>query len=74
MCEGHQETEDVRRLTAHATLAESGLSVTLQDAATLTTTDVCFPTTPQAVVEKLSAWSIMIDLFHGTGTDIARGV
>ena len=74
VCEGHQETEDVRCLTARATLAEFGSSVTFHDAATLTTTDVWFPTTPQAAAGKLYAWSIMIDLFHGTGTDIAHGV
>jgi hypothetical protein len=36
--------------------------------------DVRFPTTPQTAIEKLYAWSIFIDIFHGNGHPVATNV
>ncbi len=65
VCEGHSEAIQVMRQLKKAEYVESGTSLTLADAEILTTTDVRFPTTPQAAVEKLAGWSVCIDLFHG---------
>ena len=74
VCEGHPEVAQVHQLAKQATLAEQGTSLSLQDAAALTSTDVRLPTTPQIAMEKLYGWSILLDIFHGVDHDIAKTV
>ena len=74
VCEGHAEEEATRKALKHAELAESGTSMTLDDAARITTSDVRFPTSPQTAAEKLYGWSVVVDLFHGVNHDISEAV
>ena len=74
VCEGHAEIQAVRDLLRKASLAESGTSVSLNDAATLTTNNAKFPVTIQMAVEKLYAWSVAIDVFHGANHPVATSV
>jgi hypothetical protein len=46
----------------------------MADADALTTWDVRYPSTPQQATEKLYGWSILIDVFHGDKTAIAKNV
>ena len=55
-------------------MAQSGATLSMADAAQLTTTYVRFPTSPQAAAEKLYGWSVFIDLFHGVTSNIATSV
>jgi hypothetical protein len=54
--------------------AESSASLSLTDAEQLTSTDVQFPTSPQTAIEKLYAWSVFIDIFHGSNHPVATNV
>ena len=74
VCSGHAEGAAIQSKLRQAAMAESGTSLTLEDAAKLTATDVRFPTTPQVAAEKLFGWSIYIDIFHGHATDIATNI
>ena len=74
VCEGHSEAQAVTTKVQQAAMAEGGTSLTLADAEKLTASDVRFPTTPQIAAEKLCAFSIAVDIFHGVGTDIANSV
>jgi hypothetical protein len=57
-----------------AEVAESSATLSLTDAERLTSTDVQFPTTPQTAIEKLYAWSVFIDIFHGNSHPVATNV
>ena len=74
VCEGHQEMAAVSKLIKQAELAEAGTSMSLADADRLTSSDVRFPTNAQTAAEKLWAWSIMVDIFHGVSHEIAMSV
>lgn len=74
VCEGHVEAQTVQLMVKKAEIAEQSASMTLTDAERLTSTDVRFPTTPQTAIEKLYAWSIVVDLFHGVAHPIADNV
>ena len=74
MCEGHKEIAKVCRLVKSAEMVESGSSLTLADASTLTSQDIWFPTKAYVAVEKLHGWSVMVDVFHGVATPLARNV
>ena len=74
VCLGHAEADAVTKLLKKAEMAERGNSLGLADAELLTATDVLFPTTPQVAGEKLYAFSVFIDLFHGENTVIAHNV
>ena len=74
VCEGHTEAASLLKQLKKAQYVESGTSVSMADADFLTSSDVRFPTTPQAAAEKLYAWSVAIDLFHGGNHPIARTV
>ena len=74
MCQGHNETKEIERLTRDASLVESGTSTTLSDARALVSNDVRFPEDAAMAAEKLAGWSIVIDIFHGEMTDIAVNV
>ena len=73
-CEGHKEANTVREMVKRAEIVESGGALSVSDAEKLTSTDARLPTTPQQAAEKLYAWSIGVDLFHGENTAIARNV
>jgi hypothetical protein len=74
VCEGHKEAQQVRQMLRKAEMTESGTSVSLADATTLTSSDLRFPTEAYVAMEKLYGWSVVVDIFHGVGTDIARSI
>ena len=45
--------------------------MSLSDASTLIATNVKFPTTAHIAVEKLYAWSVTLDIFHGVGHGVS---
>ena len=45
--------------------------MSLADATALTSDDVRFPTQPYVAVEKLYAWSVIVDVFHGVRHPVA---
>ena len=53
ICEGHKEITEVHHLVKSAEMVESGSSLTLADASTITSQGICFPTEACVVVEKL---------------------
>ena len=53
VCEGHAEHVTVLRMVKQAERAESGSTMSLDDANRLATTDVRFPSAPQIAAEKL---------------------
>ena len=71
ICENHTEAANARKLLQKAAYAESGTGVTLEDAEIITSSNVLFPTSVQTCVEKLYAWSVNIDLFHGNTHPVA---
>jgi hypothetical protein len=73
-CQGHAEAKAVTEMSKKAQLAEGSLSISLSDASTLTATDVRYPTTPQIATEKLYAWSIVVDLFHGVNHPVSISI
>ena len=74
VCRGHPEQMAVQRLVQQATLVEAGSTLSLRDAASLTSTSAKMPTTPQMAVEKLLGWSVLIDVFHGVDHPVSRNV
>jgi hypothetical protein len=74
VCEGHAESQAVQLMIKMAEVAESSATLSLTDAERLTSTDVRFPTTPQTAIEKLYAWSVFIDSFHGNGHPVATNI
>ena len=73
-CEGHAEYQKVVKRTRQAELAFAGNNTSMADAADLTTVDTRYPTTPQHAAEKLYGWSILVDVFHGENTAVAKNV
>ena len=65
VCDGHSEVVLAQKLTKQAGIVESGTSVSLSDAKSLTSSDVRFPTLPYVAAEKLYGWSVVVDVFHG---------
>ena len=57
-----------------AEISEAGTSMLLQDAELITSADVKFPSTAYFAGEKLHGWSVVIDVFHGVGHDVANHV
>jgi hypothetical protein len=74
VCEGHAESQTVQLMIKKAKVAESSASLSLTDAERLTSTNVGFPTSPQTAIEKLYAWSVYIDIFHGNTHPVAVNV
>ena len=74
VCKGHPEQMAVQRLVQQATLVETGSTVTLRDASSLTSSSVKMPTTPQMAVEKLLGWSVVVDIFHGVDHPVAKNI
>ena len=66
LCEGHAETDETRALLRKAEMVHGGTTVSLSDASALITDQLKIPSTAQTMAEKLYAWSVAIDLFHGT--------
>jgi hypothetical protein len=73
-CEGHAEHQKVLKRIRQAELTEAGTTTTMADADALTTCNVRYPSTPQQAAKKLYDWSIVIDVFHGDKTAIAKNV
>ena len=48
--------------------------MSLQDAKSITSADVKFPSTAYFAGEKLHGWSVVIDVFHGVAHDVATRV
>jgi hypothetical protein len=74
VCEGHAKSQTVQLVIKKAEVAEWSASLSLTDAEQLTSTDVRFPTLPQMAIEKLYAWSVYIDIFHGNTHPVAVNV
>jgi hypothetical protein len=74
VCEGHDEVEALKSMVNSAAMVEGGATLTLSDAAALTTNDVCLPTVVYLAVEKLKGWSVVVDVFHGAATPIADSI
>ena len=63
-----------KNLMHKAVIAESGASLSLQDAQDIISSDVRMPTNPNVAYEKLQGWSIYIDVFHGPTHPVAISV
>ncbi|MCA1806871.1 MAG: hypothetical protein LC687_03275, partial [Actinobacteria bacterium] len=74
VCEGHAEVENLKVLIKKAELVEGSATVSLSDAASLTTNDVCLPTVAYIAIEKLLGWSVVVDVFHGATQPIAVAI
>lgn len=74
VCEGHKEMAEVKAMVRKAELVESGTSLSLSDADTLTSSDVRFPTEVHVAVEKLYGWSVAVDVFHGMNHAVAASI
>ena len=74
VCEGHDEVERLKSLVNSAAMVEGGATLTLSDAAALTTNDIALPTVVYVAVEKLKGWSVVVDVFHGSRTPIADSI
>ena len=55
-------------------MAQRGTSVSLQDAETIVTNDVLFPEDAFTAAQKLCAWSVAIDIFHGVNHPVAVAI
>ena len=64
----------MRHLVKSAEMVESGSSLTLADASTLTYQDIRFLTKAYITVEKLCGWSVAVNMFHGVATPLAHNV
>ena len=73
-CEGHAEAFANHGLMKEAKISEGGTSMSLQDAESITSADVKFPSTACFAGEKLHGWSAVIDVFHGVAHDVATRV
>lgn len=74
VCNGHDGIAEVLRQVQQAQLVESGSSLSLADASALIANDVRFPTRPFIAVEKLSGWSVVVDVFHGVDHPISVSI
>ena len=63
VCEGHAEACANLQLMKKAEISEGGTSMSLQDAESITSADVKFPSTAHFAGEKLCGWSVVIDMF-----------
>jgi hypothetical protein len=74
VCNGHDGISEILRQVQQAQLVESGASLSLADAAALTSDDVRFPTRPFIAVEKLAGWSVVVDVFHGVDHPVSISI
>ena len=74
LCEGHAETERTRSLLRKAEMVHGGSTISLSDASALITNELKIPSTAQIAAEKMYAWSVALDLFHGTTHPVAVNV
>jgi hypothetical protein len=74
ICDGHTDIAEVKALIKKAELVEGGTSMTLNDASALTSNDTALPTEVFVAIEKLSGWSVVVDVFHGPHTLIATNI
>ena len=69
VCEGHAEAFADLRLMKKAEILEGETSMLLQDAESITSADVKFPSTAYFAGKRLCGWSVVIDVFHGVAHD-----
>ena len=74
LCEGHAETDLTRSLLRKAEMVHGGSTISLSDASALITDELKIPSTAQVAAEKLYAWSVAIDLFHGRTHPLAINI
>ena len=74
VCQGHSGVKEVEMMVRDASLVESGTSTSLADTRSLISTDVRFPKDAVMAADKLTGWSIFLDLFHGSTHPIAEAV
>ena len=74
VCEGHDEVQKLKAMTKSMEAVERGATLTLSDAEILTTSDVRLPTDAFVAGEKLSGWSVIVDVFHGQNAPIANAI
>ena len=74
ICVGHKEAAKAQERCRSVGLAEQGASLTIADAQSVITTDVLFPVTGHACSQKLYAWSIFVDVFHGINHPVAASI
>ena len=74
VCKGHNEIQAVKKMIQQAQYVESGAGVTLADAESITANDVRMPTTAHTAQEKLYAFSVLVDIFHGANQAISTNV
>ena len=65
LCLGHRESHDALSKIRRAEIAEGGTSVSLEDAASISTSDALFPSDAYVAGEKLMGWSVVADIFFG---------
>ncbi len=74
VCDGHEGMLSIKKNTMRLSMMESGGTITMADADLLVSDDVRFPSEAYPAVEKLNAWSVVIDVFHGVEHEIAISV
>jgi hypothetical protein len=74
ICPGHGDAAKAQLAATRASTLESGVSATLADITYLTSGDPVFPTEAFIATEKLYAWSVIVDVFHGTNHPIAVAI
>ncbi|MGL5934110.1 MAG: hypothetical protein ACRCZI_00655, partial [Cetobacterium sp.] len=74
VCHGHPAMNAHQELIAQAQMVESGATVSLADATTLSANRASFPSCAVVAAEKLYGWSIVLDVFHGVHHPMAISV
>jgi hypothetical protein len=74
ICPGHSEANNASTAASRASQLESGASATLADLTALASTDPLFPVQAFVAAEKLYAWSVVVDVFHGINHPVAASV
>ena len=65
ICEHHQEAQAFASKSRRAAMAEEGGNLSLQDADTLLAGDIKLPANGNQAADKLMAFSVAVDIFHG---------
>jgi hypothetical protein len=74
ICPGHSDAHNATISANRASHLESGASATLADITSLSSTEPLFPSQAFVAAEKLYAWSVVVDVFHGTTHPIAMSI
>ena len=74
VCEGQAEADKVKRMLEKAKMVESGSTLSLADADSITNLDTRLASESYIARNQCYGWSIGVDVFHGATTDIATNV